>query len=176
MRTARGYTLIELLAALTLLGLIFGIGLAVIDSVRATSRSLDRAIGELDQRGTGEREFSDVLARVTAAPPGRAGFSGSSASMEFRSRCDSPHGWLAPCRVRVNVVPGAHIVIRIEMEDFSAPRELAVALRGAHLVYLPDQSDGAEWTRGWGVEIAPPAAVGVVTDRDTVSFRVGGPR
>jgi hypothetical protein len=95
-------------------------------------------------------------------------FTGGPNRARFASWCDTPAGWEEACTVtlalgrtlRVNAPP---------LRPFVARR----GLTGAELRYLRDATDGGQWERTWGSDVAVPLAIGVITDRDTTIFRIG---
>jgi prepilin-type N-terminal cleavage/methylation domain-containing protein len=156
-----GFTLIELMLALALMGLVFlGMTLLLdqlVDARVRTVAEMDRANGAAN----GDRVLRSLLENVVAGDSTSI-FVGSRDATTFATWCDAPGGWLERCSAELRVVVG---------EDSSwvdivlGHVQPVTALRLAGRLSLTYRAPTAPFT---------PAAFGLVTSTDTIVFRVGG--
>ena len=92
----RGFTLLEVIVALTISGLIVALVTVVWTKLTATSRALGRFQEHLDRRMNGERWLVEALTSAEPADPGFATFSGASL---LRWRCGGSWSVLASVSV-----------------------------------------------------------------------------
>src|SRR5258706_327528 len=85
----RGTTLVELLAALALLGLLFGGARSLLSHLGDSNERLASEAQRGDARGTGERVLRALLRRATAGADSAHRFIADQTHAEFDSACDT---------------------------------------------------------------------------------------
>jgi hypothetical protein len=99
-------------------------------------------------------------------------FLGAADRARFDSWCRSPHGWLERCTVTLTLIrqnDGA--VLQAAWPGFV---ETLLAGKGpSGFRYLKSPADGGSWVRQWGDALTPPAALLIMTGRDTLFLRIG---
>ena len=171
MRLRAAFTLIELLAALALSGLAIVGAARLLDQLADTRERSAALARSVTQSANGIRLLRALVYRADM-PDAR--FSGTDTAAGFQSWCEVPEGWLERCIV----------ALRITAERDSA--ELIASVRGTSLTLWRGRGPaefryfsgipapgGGQWLSGWGTSVAPPAAIGIVTARDTIALRVG---
>jgi prepilin-type N-terminal cleavage/methylation domain-containing protein len=177
MRIARrrsGFTIIELSIGLALSGLVFTGILMLLDQL-ADSRA--RFIHEADVENTvanGERILRTMIERAEAGGDSTERFVGDDRAATFVSWCDVPRGWPERCRVALILAPGTD-TSTVQIALSSRDTVMVARIGGtSRLRYLNTSQSPPAWVVAWGTSIALPAAVAIVTERDTVILRAGG--
>lgn len=168
----RGFTLVEVLVALAIGGTVLLGARALLEGVGDhASRSVAEA-RDADREANGEYAARSIVARLRLADP-EPGLVGEPRAAHFASWCDTPHGWLEPCLVRLAVEPDGdrgQVVMRL------STGERLVLRRGAgdwQLRYLASAAAGGEWHGRWTALAEVPLALAVVSERDTQLLRIG---
>lgn len=174
-REPRGFTILELMLALSL------IGLAVV-AVRTLLVELDLVRDRVTTRSTeiaremnGKHLLGELVRHISSDDSAHF-FSGTPSAASFISTCLSLHGWDEPCRASLTV--SSHSSVSALFVATGGNRPSAV-LRGAaqmRLIYFDESSAEPRWLDSWESSTALPAAVGIVQARDTLAFRVGAAR
>ena len=166
-----GFTLLEVVVALALAGLVLLTARAMLGQVADGAERIAAGAAGADRDANGERLLRDLAARVEVRPGG-PGFYGDGRGVRFSTWCDVPAGWQERCLASLGMVrAGDANVLALECGGQVIP-----VMRGfAHgeLLYLADAARGGMWMRAWSSPIAPPLAVGVVIDTDTLILRIG---
>lgn len=177
MRTAdcwrRGTTLLELMLALALLGMLVALLHAAAATVAVEGANIPRRASADDHRAIGELLLRRLLENTEATGDTSTSFRGGALGMSFRTSCPAPGGWGEPCVVEVSIDNGADSSSVIVTRSDGVPIR---ALRVAGTLTLRYRIPGnrAAWIAEWGGTISLPTAVGVVTDsRDTIAFFIG---
>ena len=167
----RGFTLLEVTASLGLAALVLLGARALLDALAAARTQLVREATRDDMLANGERLLRAIVAHASTGDDSTVRFSGDRSSARFASFCPVPAGWLEPCRVRLalgNVGDDATLTAWLRPDDsMRVWRHRGVA----ELRYLDEPAHA--WVDAWGSSIALPAAVGIVTNVDTVILLVG---
>lgn len=170
----RGATLIELIAALALVGMVLLLGAAALDALSSGRDRLLVSSDRADSVATGERLLRDLLARVEAGPGDE--FAGDGERVTATTRCDAAAGWQRTCRISLHTgIESVSGVLVTAVLPRSGRLPVLVGRGTATFGYLEDHADGARWTRGWASSIRPPVAIAVISGSDTLFFPVGAP-
>lgn len=173
LRSHRGYTLIELMAALSLVGFV------LLGSWQLVA-TLSDGYGEFVRRQTQVSASSNrmlalrrLVARASINRDSVDQFVGLPSSTAFESRCETPEGWLRRCHVVLAIETGERsgITASVDREDSAELTHLGSAAR---LIYLDRAGIARQWRSEWGRSITIPLAIGVVMQRDTIVLPVGG--
>ena len=161
--SARGFTLIEVMIALTLSALVVLLAHRVFTGVVDGSARLQDARAALDRDANSRRTLTEVFGSLDVGTEGARGFAGRPERAEFTTWQRVPDGWLERRRVVLGVENGAFIgwrkVSRVEFD------------------YLLEPGANASWVREWISPVSAPVAVRVRITRaqtvDTLLFIVG---
>ena len=164
-----GFTLIEVLVAIAVTGIVIGgsaalVG-AVADSEREARSRTHAAVGAFNS----ERLLAELVGNLVPSEATEIALSGTRSSAAFRSRCMRAGGWMARCSVRLELL-GAPPRLRLHLS-----REPAIQLEIAsprRLLYLTEASGRRTFVTTWESSV-PPLAVGVETAADTLILPVG---
>jgi prepilin-type N-terminal cleavage/methylation domain-containing protein len=169
---ARGFTLVELLVALSIGAVVLVGARGLLDGLGAHASAVARAMRRIDAEVNAERTARQVLGNIALAPNDAPTFVGSPDQAEFESWCPSERGGLAPCHARMVVTHDAGVAtLRLALstgQTLSLLKASSVTLR-----YLADASDGGNWTGTWSATQSPPLAVGATAGSSTLFLRIG---
>jgi prepilin-type N-terminal cleavage/methylation domain-containing protein len=170
----RAFTLIELIVALFVSGVVLLGARLILESLAATEARMRDAASTADRRANGDRLLRTLFARLEVGTNEAREFGGDERVASFTTWCDVPEGWLERCQAEVGIDTadggGAALVARL------STGERVVIRTGFHagtLRYLNTPAGGGQWFRVWGHGITAPLAIGVITDADTLIVRIG---
>lgn len=167
----RGLTLIELLVAVAVTGIVLLCARALVDGLTATQLAVERTRRTVDASQVAERLLRGVVLNFQSANAESEMFAGTADSARFASWCPSAQGWLDRCLVRLRVDRG--LVLQFTNFDERLPADR----RAVALLFLQDATRGGTWTSEWSASRTAPMAIGVVrvgtVGRDTLILRIG---
>lgn len=172
-RDRRGMTLIELLLATALLGMIVLGSHAMIDVVMTSDDRMAVRARAAEEQGVGHRMLFDLMSRAHSITDSSENFYGDARAVRLIGFCETPHGWRELCRasLQMRYEQGASVVEAWLSAD---QRIHLIRVSGAsRFIYLDGSSLSGRWIEAWGSSIDLPAAVGVIRDRDTLLVPVG---
>jgi hypothetical protein len=170
----RGATLIELLAALGLAGVVLGGALALLTTLRAYDARVAQRVVSEESAGVGHGRLRNVLQMMEGTESGRRPFSGDRAGARFDSRCRVAGGWLSRCGVDLQLVSDGDSTL-VELRDEREPWTVVMTRRGhASLLYLERGPDVDRWREEWRSPVSRPVAVAIVAESDTLLLLGGG--
>lgn len=171
-----GFTLLELLAALAISGLVFLLASRLLSGAIGSSTALREARTALDREQNGYRWLRAAFGSLDlSATPG--GFEGQPDRVRFGSRRPSPAGWPVSRGVSLALVDGA----LLGQEDSEPPIRLADSVAVLSLDYLLEPGADTRWVRQWISPLTAPVAVrlriarraGDTTQVDTLLLLIG---
>lgn len=167
----RGLTLIELLVAVAVTGVVLLCARALADGLTATQMAVERKRRSVDASEIGERLLRGVALNFQSANAESEMFAGAADSARFTSWCPSAQGWLDRCLVRLRIDNG----LVLQFTNFD--ERLAADRRAVALLFLQDATRGGTWTSEWSPSRTAPMAIGIVrvgaVGSDTVILRIG---
>lgn len=170
-RDSRGFTLIELVIALAISGMVVLAARALVVAVAEANQRLEVASAEADAAANGERLLRGLVGRLDVSAMGSR-FQGVPTAMSFPTWCDAPGGGLEPCNAGITVqsAPGSAALVAS-----LAPGVQVTLLRGRAIAlrYLESAAGGGVWFERWGTSVSVPLAIAVIVDRDTLMVRLG---
>lgn len=125
-----------------------------------------------DAAANGLRLLRALVARATAGPRESQRFSGSHVLAHFSSWCETPGGWLEACAISLAVSTADDTSDVMLLVGDRASLRLWRAHGPMEFRYV-DSPTHDHWNDRWEAGITAPAAVAVVTRRDTLLLRVG---
>ena len=167
-------TLIEVMAALAIAGLLLVTGRALLGQLQDAGATLGRSARANDERSNATRTLYALMRRADVRPDSASRFAGDSTSASFRSLCERPGGWLERC--------GVTVLIETDPDSSSMLAQLSTGellpLRRwpgvGRFRYLDAAGARDQWVSGWGRSIVPPAAMALVLPADTIVLPVAG--
>lgn len=172
----RGFTLLELMAALSLMGFAMIGGILLLDQLNDSTRRITQESGRAATEGNGERLLGRLLLDAVAGTDSTKKLRGNEHSVELWTNCDVPGGWQEPCRARLSIdLRGDSSVVVAELSTGETYPLLRQSGSAVFRYFHPSRSDTV-WVREWSSNLTLPAAVGVITPTDTVIYPLGAAR
>ena len=169
-----GTTLVELMAALALAGIVMTGAFTLLSTLRAFDTRMAQRATAIEAMGLSERQLRAALQMIDVGDPAARPFTGERNGARFSTRCTTGGGWLERCAVEIQLVPvGDSITLRFREGAF----EWIDAMRAggdAHLVFLERGWESDDWRTRWRSPVSVPIAVALVNAADTVVFLGGG--
>lgn len=169
----QGFTLLELLLVIVLVGLVLGLSQLLFTQIQQTHASILAEAKQGDAHATASRTLRALLRNADATSDSAGRFTGDERGAHFTTRCPTTGGWLQPCRVVLHVQSrgdSSAIVVRMPSGESLA----LYAARGyGQLRYLDRASRDTAWLVSWGTSIVLPSALALIVGRDTVTFPTG---
>ena len=170
-RARAGFTLVEVVAGLTLVGLVLAGIWALLESTSDGRDRIAREAEGADRLANGERLLTSLFANAELSTDSVNRFVGDEVLATFNTKCVVPQGWREACRVqlRVSDAPNGRDVawiggvVPLVLRHFDAHVELR---------YIGVVGAEEQWVNQWGTSIALPAAIALVGAGDTIV--VGG--
>lgn len=166
-----GFTLIELIAALAIVGFAMLGGIMLLDQLGDSAERIARQGSLAAREGNGARMLHRLLADASTSSDSTKSFRGSERSLEFWSLCDVPGGWAESCRVSLAIDERIDSVA-ILAELSTGGSVLLRRQRGPSVFRYYDPSSEILWLRDWSSHATLPVAVALVGDRDTTVLPV----
>jgi prepilin-type N-terminal cleavage/methylation domain-containing protein len=170
-KAARGFTLIEVIVALTLSALVVLLAHTVFAGVVDGAQRLQAARTTLDRDGNARRALTEIFGSLDVGTEGAGGFAGRPDRVEFTTWQRVPQGWLERRKAVVAVENGVLVAradVTLALED---------SVSGVDFDYLLEPGASAAWVREWISPVSAPVAVRVRIQRaatvDTLLFIVG---
>lgn len=176
-RTRSGLTLLELMIALSLGGMILAGAHAVLATLTGEADAIASRAAAADAGANGERMLRALVGRIEVGTPEAIPFTGAPDRVRFTSWCEVPAGWLERCTVTLTIAMAAGE--RSLLANVNAQPAVTLLSDSALVAfrYLNSAANGGQWFREWGAGISAPLALGVITRsgqrRDTLIVRIG---
>jgi prepilin-type N-terminal cleavage/methylation domain-containing protein len=154
--TPRGFTLIEVMVALVLTGMIALLAHRIFAAALDGSDHLQRAVRSLDREQNARRLLSAMLLSVAVGTgPGDAAFEGDPEKVRFTAWLETPEGWFERKPVELSLEAGRLLV--------AIPPEPPVVLRDSVTIlefdYLLELGAHSHWVSEWMSPVTAPLAV-----------------
>jgi prepilin-type N-terminal cleavage/methylation domain-containing protein len=176
-RSPSGFTLLEVLAAISILGLAISAAVALLDQLNDAAERIARESGRSAREANGARLLARLLMDARTSVDTAERFRGDSNSAELWTLCDVPGGWAERCRVTLSLdqrsdssavligLPGA--------TPISGRRQPG---RATFRYYYPSTRSDTLWAPVWSSNASLPVAIGVFIGADTIVLPVGPAR
>lgn len=169
-----GLTLIELIVAITISGIVLLGARALWETLAASVDRLHTQATLAERQANGERLLRSLVGRLEVGTDRSTEFAGDERHVTFTTWCDMPAGWQERCTADLAIEPDSANTVALVARLSTG--EVVVLERGfatGALRYLNDPIGGGVWFRIWGHGITAPLAIGVITDTDTAIVRIG---
>ena len=176
MRTRNGFTLLELIAALSVTGLAMLGGLLLVDQLTDSGARIVRDGARVTRSGNGDRLLRRLLADASANTDSTKRFRGDTQSFEIWTQCDVSGGWSEPCRAELMIderSDSSVVLAQLGSTQYSVRRQ---AGQGQFRYYDASGARDSLWVGQWSSNVTLPRAIGLVLERDTIVLPVGGGR
>jgi prepilin-type N-terminal cleavage/methylation domain-containing protein len=168
-----GFTLIEVVVALTLSAMLMLGARALFEQLGAHAEALVGAAGDADREANGDALVRALVGAAETSPEPERRFEGTADGARFHTWCESPAGWLERCAATLGFVRADTARVLAVEAGATDPVVLRRGFGDGRLIYLRGASDGGSWVRSWSSAVSTPLAVGVVVDGDTAILRIG---
>ncbi|MEO8139366.1 MAG: prepilin-type N-terminal cleavage/methylation domain-containing protein [Gemmatimonadota bacterium] len=152
--TRRGFTLIEVLVALALGGMVLLMAHRIFGAAADAMHALGRSREALDREQNGARWLTLAFENLDVADSA-GGFDGRPDHVRFQSWQLVPAGWFAHQGVELGAVGGSLIA----RAGTQRPITLADSVVGAEFDYLLEPGAHTSWVRTWISPLSAPLAV-----------------
>lgn len=166
----RGMTLIELIAAIAIAGLVMLGAVLLLDGVNTNVKRIEDDAELVTASGTTLGLLHQLLNDAASSVDTAERFVGDERGFACWTRCARAEGWMAPCRMVMTVTDSALHVSFASGEE----RTLQRYGRGARLRYFDADRDA--WRTAWDATATIPAAVAVIAGDDTLVYSLGPAR
>ena len=173
-RDRRGMTIIELMAALSIAGLLLLGGRSLLDQLARAQKTLGRSARATDELSNATRTLYALARRADVRPDSASRFIGDSTNASFRTWCERTGGWLEPCGLTVLIDVGPDSSSLVGQLSTGGVLILARWPGAGTLRYLDVSGQREQWVSQWGRSIVPPAALALVVPGDTIVVPVVG--
>lgn len=172
-----GFTLLEVVAALLLCGLVTLGGVMLLDQLNDGDLRIVREAIVNASSGNGDRVLRRLLADAEPAVEDSLDrFRGEERYLALLTRCDVPAGWAERCRAALSIDSlrdSSVLFIETDRGDRLGLRRLGGLMS---FRYLDPVVRDSAWRRTWAASVTLPAAVALVSARDTIVLPVGSAR
>lgn len=174
MRRDRGFTLVELLVAITLGALVTLMAHRVLTGLLDGSERLVERQAALDRASNARRALARWVGSLAVGPGEADAFLGGRERLAFTTWVEDAEGWPVGVRVVLERRDGALAAMGVRPEPFA----LVDSVRGLALDYLLAHGADQRWVREWISTASAPEAVRLriysATGADTLLLLVGG--
>jgi len=172
-----GFTLLEVLAAISLLGLAISAAVALLDQLNDGSARIARESARTARDANGARLLARLLMDARTSTDTTQRFRGDATGVELWTLCDVPGGWAERCRVSLSIDQRAEssaVLIRLpDSITVSGRREIG---RATFRYYHPNTRSDTLWAPQWSSNVSLPVAIGLFIGSDTIVLPVGRAR
>jgi prepilin-type N-terminal cleavage/methylation domain-containing protein len=173
-RGRRGFTLVELVAALCLSGLVLLGAQALLSQLGESGERFAHEAADADARANGVRVLRSLVRHAERGLDSADRFTGDAVSARFTSSCLNAAGSLEPCHVRLVVGAVGDTATLTAVVSASDTLLLWTRRNMAALRYYDAGRREDPWLAEWPASVAVPAAIAIVLSTDTVVLRAGG--
>jgi prepilin-type N-terminal cleavage/methylation domain-containing protein len=155
-RRARGFTLIELIVALTIGGMALSAAAALLQGLGTRADTIQRTASRVGRDAGAELALRSLWANVRSVE-------GDSSALTFEALCETTDPWPKPCRGRLAIEQAdSGYAIRLETEGrLTRSVTLWSHLPYATVRYLKDAARGGTWVSQWS-DVVPSPAIAVI--------------
>lgn len=172
----RGYTLIEVVAALALAAIVVETGARLLDQVDDEGRRIRRDAAIATDDGTHRELLDALLAHATPSSDTTRGFRGDEHAIEYDTRCATSSGWSLPCRTGLLIDSTRDSSIVFARDSNGTLTSLRRQRGAASFLFLDPTRSDSMWTPRWHTSATLPAAIAIRLAADTLVIPVGAAR
>lgn len=155
MTAARGFTLIEVIAALALGAMVLALAHGVVGATNDSLARLSVAEERLSRTHNGYRWLAESLRAVHVHGSEGAPFSGARTSLAYSTWLPVAGGWSEPDRLRIELA-GTELTATMES---GATVVLRDSVAGLEIDYLRERGERSPWVSTWTSDVTAPVGV-----------------
>lgn len=164
-RGSRGFTLVEVLAALIITGLVVLLAGAVFSSLGAAAEGIRASRKALDLRMNARRSLREAFLNLEVGTAGTHPFEGHPEAVAFTTWWMVPEGWLERGDIGIALHHGQLLAERTGVR----PIVLADSITRVDFDYLLEPGANTRWVREWVSPVSAPLAVRLRIGRGTAT-------
>ncbi len=153
--TPLGFTLVELLVALTLSGLVVLLAHRLFAAATGAARTVREARAALDREANARRWLQAAVLSLDVGQQAGDGFEGRPGRLRFSTWLETADGWFAQRRVALALDGGSFVAV-LDQADTIA---LATEVDGVAFDYLLEPGADTKWVREWISPVSAPLAI-----------------
>jgi prepilin-type N-terminal cleavage/methylation domain-containing protein len=168
-----GFTLLELIAAMSLMGFVMLGGIMLIDQLNDSSARIAADAKRAARDGNAQRLLARLLLDATSSTDSTRRFRGDSLSVEFWTWCEASGGWMTPCKATLAI--DEQTDSSAVLADLSTGGSFSLRRQAGHRqirYYDPTSPTDTVWLGHWSSSVTLPAALGLVGPVDTIMYPV----
>ena len=161
--TPWGFTLVEVLVALTLAGLVVLLAHGLFAAATGAARTVQEARAALDREANARRWLQAAALSLDVGQQSGDGFEGRPDRLRFSTWLESADGWFTRRRVALAQDGGSFVAV-LDQADTIA---LATDVDGVAFDYLLEPGADTKWVREWISPVSAPLAIRLRVGRGT---------
>lgn len=159
--THRGFTLIEVLVALTIGAVVVLLAHQIFGAIAAQGHTLAEARATLDRSSNARRWLAATFLSLDVGTEGAAGFDGRADHVAFSAWLLTPDGWFE----RRQVALGRNDTRLVATFTPGTPLSLMDSVADVQLDYLLEPGAESRWLREWISPVSAPVAIRLRLER-----------
>ena len=171
-RTPLGFTLVEVLVALTISGIVVLLAHRLFAAAAEAARTVEATRAALDREANARRWLQTAAVSLDVGQQAGDGFEGRPDRLTFSTWLETPDGWFARRRVALGL-DGRGFIATVDQADTLV---LADNVGSVAFDYLLEPGADTKWVREWISPVSAPLAIRVrltsATRVDTLLFLV----
>jgi hypothetical protein len=167
-------TLIELIAAIAIAGIVLLGAILLLDVVDDNSMRLRRDVSQSNDSVATAHLVAQLLSNASLGSDSMEGFAGSSRDLSFWTRCADPRGWNARCHSTLTLADARDGAVLRASARGANEQTLGRYRASAYFQYF--DVDHERWRASWNATATMPAALAIVSDRDSTIYSIGAAR
>ena len=155
MSSSRGFTLVEVMVALAIGGVVVLCAERMFAAAADGGRALEQAREQLDRSANARRWLQATFLSLAVGDSGSGPFDGNTDRLRFTAWQMTPGGWLEPRRIELSATDGRLMAL-------VSPGELlplAVGVNDLAFDYLLEPGAESRWVQQWISPVSAPLAV-----------------
>lgn len=173
MPRSAGFTLIELVVAIAITGVVVALGHRLVTGVVDAVATLDQRRDAVDRAANARRLLTTLVGSIDLRPGGEDAFRGEPARLACPTWLDDAHGWPARRALVLEVVDETLVAT---LDGVAVPLQSGVRALG--IDYLLAWGGDERWVRSWMSEASVPQALRLrlayAETADTLLLLIGG--
>lgn len=172
----RGMTLVELLIAIAIAGLVLLGGILLLDQLRDSASRIGRDSAANATAGNADHLLRRFLADAHATSDSADFFRGTEHAATYVTLCDTDAGWRERCRVTLSLDSLSDSTLLVAETDRTESFVIRRIGGAARWRFLDVASRDSAMLREWAPSMSMPSALAIIAGIDTAFFPLGAGR